>query len=109
MPMLIEQLLGAGSNGTVRATGGANMNLNPTLVLCQRADDDPYRGFDGRYPSLAVSSTPSSVSCPDLAFEPTVPSVVYFPESRARELVSPCLHRSGNLLFTPYFLVQLPA
>ena len=46
-----EQGLGAGSNGTVSATGGGNMDLSGVLVLCERADDDPYRVFDGRYPN----------------------------------------------------------
>lgn len=97
-----EQGLGAGSNGTVSATGGGNMDLSTVLVLCERADDDPYRVFDGRYPnSLTIPSTLSGVSCPSLALE-SAPSTVYLPESEAEQPISPCQHHFGSLLFTHY-------
>ncbi len=38
----------AGSDGTVAATGGGSMNLTSPITLCQRADVEAQRGFDGR-------------------------------------------------------------
>ena len=38
----------AGSNGAVTATGGGSMNLTTPITLCQRADVEAQRGFDGR-------------------------------------------------------------
>ena len=39
----------AGSDGAVNATGGGSMNLTTPITLCQRADVEAQRGFDGRY------------------------------------------------------------
>ncbi|KAL3149191.1 hypothetical protein ABBQ32_002019 [Trebouxia sp. C0010 RCD-2024] len=55
----------SGTNGTVTATGGGNMNLNTPFTLCQRADIAPYRGFDGRLSSLGIWTsvlTPANIS-----------------------------------------------
>ncbi|DBA97374.1 TPA: hypothetical protein ACH3X1_015103 [Trebouxia sp. C0004] len=43
-----------GSNGTVAATGGGSMNLTSSITLCQRADVEPQRGFEGRMSSLGI-------------------------------------------------------
>ena len=45
----------AGSDGPVTATGGGSMNLTSPITLCQRADVEAQRGFDGRCGSLLDS------------------------------------------------------
>ncbi len=48
-------ILVAGSGGIVAATGGGSMNLTTPITLCQRADVEAQRGFDGRCGSLLGS------------------------------------------------------
>lgn len=43
-----------GSDGAVAATGGGSMNLTSPITLCQRADVESQRGFDGRLSSLGI-------------------------------------------------------
>lgn len=88
MPVSTEQRLGAGSNGTVNATGGGNMNLTAIMVLCERADDDPYRGFDGRYPTLRYFSCPAMCLLQTWPENVWCPSIVYLPESQTEQLMS---------------------
>ncbi|DBB09175.1 TPA: hypothetical protein ACH3X3_007775 [Trebouxia sp. C0006] len=43
-----------GSDGAVTATGGGSVNLTTPITLCQRADVEAQRGFDGRLSSLGI-------------------------------------------------------